>query len=197
MHRLCFPDSALNFFQSVKNFEKHFRTIKERTGKAPVFFRGLSREANDVHASVELAFAVNRNCRKKDTAFAFLKYILSEDQQIYYCGDREGSLMGGYGNISMPVNNKAFSHNLQLALTKYDDDGEEIGTYNDYSDLGKQYILLLQNINRVTLYSACSISPYYFYNVTDDIVYNYINGKISKDKLIQQLIAATETYLNE
>ena len=80
-----------------------------------------------------------------------------------------------------------------VAGSKTDDNNKIIGIDNDFM---KAYIDIADNVNACTLYRDVSHS-YYNDNVIGDIVDDYINKGISKDKFIRQLSAATEIYLTE
>ena len=77
--------------------------------------------------------------------------------------------------------------------SRTDDNNKIIGIDNDFM---KAYIDIADNVNACTLYQDVSHS-YYNDNVIGDIVDNYINKGISKDKFIRQLTSATEIYLTE
>ena len=100
-------------------------------------------------------------------------------------------LLTAHGNIPdgvQAIKNGAFDY-----ITKGDDNNKIIGIDNDFM---KAYIDIADNVNACTLYRDVSHS-YYNDNVIGDIVDNYINKGISKDKFIRQLSAATEIYLTE
>ena len=158
--------------------------------ETPVICRGLVKSDNDYSAFVQVGFGINSNTHFKKQAYAFLKFALSEDVQTKMCGAKGISYSA---NISFPVNKKAFEQAKYSASKQADDDGKIIGIDNDFM---KAYIDISDNVNACTLYQDVSHS-YYNDNVIGDIVDDYINKGISKEKFIRQLSAATEIYLTE
>ena len=62
----------------------------------------------------------------------------------------------------------------------------------------RDYKYIINNITKCNLYSFNCLSDTYFNSsVIGDIVNDYLNGDISKEKFIHQLTAATEIYLKE
>lgn len=116
----------------------------EKNGNKRIFYNGFSRNADDITATIELGVAINANSKHKEKALAFIKYLLSYDFQIYYCGDKEGSDYIGSNMISHPVNIDAFEHSIKAASSftyweEYQKDGvfeydeyEVNGTDNEY-----------------------------------------------------------------
>lgn len=162
----------------------------------PIVYNAITNDKNTFSANIECAVAVNANSDKKDKAFAFIKYLLSEDAQEYWCGDKDGSNYGGSNMITLPVNKKAFTHHLEKALEITDEYGSVIGSDNEFNAFAKAYQKIIGNINDVSLYYNTANS-YYSKNVIGDIVAKYLNNEISQDKFIRQLTAATEIYLTE
>ena len=158
--------------------------------ETPVICRGLVKSDNDYSAFVQVGFGINSNTHFEKQAYAFLKFALSEDVQTKMCGAKGISYSA---NISFPVNKKAFEQAKYSASKQADDDGKIIGIDNDFM---KAYIDIADNVNACTLYQDVSHS-YYNDNVIGDIVDNYINKGITKEKFIRQLSAATEIYLTE
>ena len=91
------------------------------------------------------------------------------------------------------MNMSVYDNAKLVAGSRTDDNNKIIGIDNDFM---KAYIDIADNVNSCTLYRDVSHS-YYNDNVIGDIVDNYINKGISKDKFIRQLSAATEIYLTE
>lgn len=161
----------------------------------PVIFNGLSRTNNSGKAYMQYAVAINNNSKHKETAFKFIKYLLSERTQEYYTGGLSGSDYVG-DTSAMPVRNEAFELNKKLGLNECDDYGNTIKVHEKYSDFTKVYINMLKNINKVSIYPNGNFS-YYDLNVLKSNVDDYLDGKISKEKFIRQLATATEIYLKE
>ena len=91
------------------------------------------------------------------------------------------------------MNISVYDNAKLVAGSRTDDNNKIIGIDNDFM---KAYIDIADNVNACTLYRDVSNS-YYNDNVIGDIVDNYINKGISKDKFIRQLTSATEIYLTE
>ena len=179
----------------VTEAQEFGRGIFESNPK-PVIFNGLVNSSETYSANIEVGVAINANSENKEKAYMFIKYLLSEDSQEYYCGDKTGSIYRGTSSITLPVRNEAYEHHLNLALEITDDDGLIIGKDKDFNEFAKAYIQIIDNINQVSLYSHSQLS-YYSKNVIGDIVNSYLDGRINKGKLILQLTNATEMYLNE
>ena len=79
-----------------------------------------------------------------------------------------------------------------VAGSRTDDNNKIIGIDNDFM---KAYIDIADNVNACTLYRDVSHS-YYNDNVIGDIVDDYINKGISKDKFIRQLSACYGNLFN-
>lgn len=163
--------------------------------KKPVIFNGMSRTNNSGKAYIQYAVAINNNSKHKETAFKFVKYLLSERTQEYYTGSLSGSDYVGYTS-AMPVRNEAFELNKKLGLNECDDYGNTIKVYEEYSDFTKVYLDMLKNINNVSIYPNGNFS-YYDLNVLKSKVDDYLDGKISKEKFIRQITSSTEIYLKE
>jgi len=162
----------------------------------PLVYNAITKNKTTFSANIECGVAINANSDKKEKALNFLKYLLSESTQEYWCGDKKGSAYAGSNMITLPVNNKAFERHLEKALEITDDYGSVIGTDNDYNEFAKAYINIIENINEVSLYFN-NANSYYSKNVIGDIVDKYIDGDISIEKFIRQLTSATEIYLTE
>lgn len=177
----------------------------EKNGNKRIFYNSFSRNSDDITATIELGVAINANSKHKEKALAFIKYLLSYDFQIYYCGDKEGSDYKGSNVISHPVNNDAFEHSIKAASSftyweEYEKDGvreydeyEVNGTDNEYM---QEYIKSVRSINSCKPYYNVSES-YFCKKVVGDIVDDYTNGKTTKEKFIQQLTSATRIYMYE
>ena len=126
-------------------------------------------KSKDVNsAHIQVGYAINNNTQLKEQALAFIKYTLSDEIQEI------GATASG--SLSFPVNMSVYDNAKLVAGSKTDD--------------------IADNVNACTLYRDVSHS-YYNDNVIGEIVDNYINKGISKDKFIRQLSAATEIYLTE
>lgn len=177
----------------------------ESKGNKKVFYNGFNRNSNDISATVELGVAINANSKHKDKALAFIKYLLSEDFQEYYCGDKNPSVYAGSNVISHPVRDEAFKNSIESAASfdyyyEYEEDGvikdeeyEINGIDNEYM---QGYINSAENVNSCSLYYPAGVD-YYSRKVIDDILNDYLSGTISKKKFVQQLTNATKIYMTE
>lgn len=177
----------------------------EIKGNKKVFYNGFNRNPDDITAVIQLGIAINANSKHKDKALAFIKYLLSEDFQEYYCGDKSPSSYGGSNVISHPVRNEAFEKSIDVAASfyyyhEYEEDGvikdEEYKVNGIDNEYMQEYINFARNVNNCLLYFPIS-NDYYSTKVIGDILDNYLDGKITKNKFIQQLTAATEIYMTE
>ena len=159
----------------------YYQSINE----TPVVFRGLTKNKDVNSAHIQVGYAINNNTQLKEQALAFIKYTLSDEIQEI------GATASG--SLSFPVNMSVYDNAKLVAGSRTDDNNKIIGIDNDFM---KAYIDIADNVNACTLYRDVSHS-YYNDNVIGDIVDNYINKGISKDKFIRQLSAATEIYLTE
>lgn len=159
----------------------YYQSINE----TPVVFRGLTKSKDVNSAHIQVGYAINNNTQLKEQALAFIKYTLSDEIQEI------GATASG--SLSFPVNISVYDNAKLVAGSRTDDNNKIIGIDNDFM---KAYIDIADNVNACTLYRDVSNS-YYNDNVIGDIVDNYINKGISKDKFIRQLSAATEIYLTE
>ena len=107
---------------------------------------------------------------------------------------------------ALPVNKAAFEYVIDHTSKRvYDinDDGEYEKSEEEYSDEIKtkffnEYLDIINSISSCTLYDYLEFeNTYYNSSVIGDIVNDYLNGDISKEKFIRQLTAATEIYLTE
>lgn len=173
--------------------------------KTPAILPNFSYE-NKITACVECGIAINQNSDKKDKALRFIEYCLSEDVQEYWCGSRSDKGFSGTNEISLPVNNKAFDHAVEVETGEewdYNEDGEFDEEEKEFSEnvdsiFWKDYLGIIDDISGCTLYNYKNLkTTYYNSSVIGDIVDKYLKGDISKDKFIRQLSAATEIYLTE
>ena len=169
------------FNQLMAGSYSYYKSINE----TPVVFRGLTKNKDVNSAHIQVGYAINNNTQLKEQALAFIKYTLSDEIQEI------GATASG--SLSFPVNMSVYDNAKLVAGSRTDDNNKIIGIDNDFM---KAYIDIADNVNACTLYRDVSHS-YYNDNVIGDIVDNYINKGISKDKFIRQLTSATEIYLTE
>ena len=159
----------------------YYQSINE----TPVVFRGLTKNKDVNSAHIQVGYAINNNTQLKEQALEFIKYTLSDEIQEI------GATASG--SLSFPVNISVYDNAKLVAGSRTDDNNKIIGIDNDFM---KAYIDIADNVNACTLYRDVTHS-YYNDNVIGDIVDDYINKGISKEKFIRQLSAATEIYLTE
>ena len=154
-------------------------------------------------AFVQCGIALNNNSNNKEKALAFIQYVLSYDIQKLWS---ESSSSPSIVVRALPVNKAAFEDVIDhTSKSVYDinDDGEYEKSEEEYSDEIKtkffnEYLDMINSISSCTLYDYLDFeNTYYNSSVIGDVVNDYLNGDISKEKFISQLTAATEIYLTE
>lgn len=175
---------------------------------SPVIYNGFLKNDSDSSAFIQMGVAVNQNSEFKDKAYKFIKYMLSETAQEYFCGDSDTNF-AGLANVSFPVRNEAFENSVKKAYeTEYEISSDEIiievsqkneleeeenKKYREFLDV---YVDLIKDINQCNIYPY-TINSYYYKNVISDICHKYFNGEITKEKFILWLTSATNIYLSE
>lgn len=160
------------------------------------------RTDNTISAYVQCALAINNNSAYKEQALEFIKYCLSENIQKYWCGTLSvtgNSSFAGSNTIALPVNNNALNDTIDIACEpeKYIESYDE-SISNIANKTIEDYVEIINSINYCSIYNYDDIlNTYYNSIVINEIAENYLNGKISKNKFINQLSSATEIYLNE
>lgn len=160
----------------------------------PVFVNNYNKCDNTVSASIDFGIAINNNCKEAEKILPFLKYCLSDKVQEYldeYC--------------SLPVNNNALKCLIDATDEPIDFDEDASIDNNEKkiykkakNDFLNDYNYIINNISECELCSFYNLSETYFNSsVIGEIVKNYLNGDISKEKFIRELSAATEIYLTE
>jgi ABC-type glycerol-3-phosphate transport system substrate-binding protein len=200
-----FKNALDTMIKLTKSSSGDFNTLFEYSGynflsllsynnksKQRIFYNGFNKSDNDVSAYVQLGIAINRNTDNEDKALTFIKYLLSEETQEYFCGV-SGSSYVGSNVISYPVNNKTFEYAVEFTK-KFAK--KEYGTDISKDQYSCNFIENIRKVNKASLYFNPNKS-YYCSNVIGDIVDSYLNDDISKEKFIRQLTAATEIYLTE
>lgn len=174
-----------------------FRTycLLSYLGATPALVYNYNRTSHACPASVDVSVGINNNSRHKDKALKFVKYCLSDENQMHISKE--------YGYL--PVNNNALTALIEQTNEEidFDDDGttsesEKAVFHKARSTAIKDYSNAINSIDRCTYYSFDNLSEsYYNSSVIGDIVHKYLNGEISKEKFIRQLTSATEIYLTE
>ena len=164
-------------------------------GSTPVLVYNYNRYNHTCSASVDVSVGINNNSQHKDKAQKFIKYCLSDENQMHISEE--------YGYL--PVNNNALTALIEQTNEEIDfnDDGtisesEKAVFHKARITAIKDYSKAINSIDRCTYYSFDNLSEsYYNSSVIGDIVHKYLNGEISKEKFIRQLTSATEIYLTE
>lgn len=165
----------------------------------PLVHIGLRKNEDDIPAFVQCGVAVNANSSNKEKALSFIKYALSKENQEYWCGasENEGSNFAGINILSTPVHLDAFQSALSSAakIKYYDDDEDPIGLDNQFI---KDYIYIIENLNSCSLYNYYEINnTYYNTKVIGNIVDQYLDKNITKEKFIRNISSATKLYYYE
>ena len=197
-----FRTSQLSFDGSMMSTLNSYFYIYNNNG-TPVIIPNYNKKANAVSAFVQCGIALNNNSNNKEKALAFIQYVLSYDIQKLWS---ESSSSSSIVVRALPVNKSAFEYVIDHTSKRvYDinDDGEYEKSEEEYSDEIKtkffnEYLDMINSISSCTLYDYLEFeNTYYNSSVIGDIVKDYLNGDISKEKFIRQLTAATEIYLTE
>ena len=189
------------FYKQFSSFELMVRTFAYLYyySSTPVLVNNFSQSQNIISASVDFGIAFNSNCKHKEKLLPFIEYCLSESIQTNwnteYC--------------ALAVNNSTLKNLIGSAeqAIDFDEDFDEDGNIDSneeaifekaFTAVLNNYGYMIDNITECSLYSFYDLSDtYYNSTVIGDIVNDYLNGDISKEKFIHQLTAATEIYLTE
>ena len=197
-----FRTSQLSFDGSMMSTLNSYFYIYNNNS-TPVIIPNYNKKVNAVSAFVQCGIALNNNSNNKEKALAFIQYVLSYDIQKLWS---ESSSSTSIVVRALPVNKAAFEYVIDHTSKRvYDinDDGEYEKSEEEYSDEIKtkffnEYLDMINSISSCTLYDYLEFeNTYYNSSVIGDIVNDYLNGDISKEKFIRQLTAATEIYLTE
>ena len=197
-----FRTSQLSFDGSMMSTLNSYFYIYNNNS-TPVIIPNCNKKANAVSAFVQCGIALNNNSNNKEKALAFIQYVLSYDIQKLWS---ESSSSPSIVVRALPVNKAAFEDVIDhTSKSVYDinDDGEYEKSEEEYSDEIKtkffnEYLDMINSISSCTLYDYLDFeNTYYNSSVIGDVVNDYLNGDISKEKFIRQLTAATEIYLTE
>ena len=188
-------------YKQFSSFELMVRTYAYLYyySSTPVLVNNFSQSQNIISASVDFGIAFNSNCKHKEKLLPFIEYCLSESIQTNwnteYC--------------ALAVNNSTLKNLIGSAeqAIDFDEDFDEDGNIDSneeaifekaFTAVLNDYGYMIDNITECSLYSFYDLSDtYYNSTVIGDIVNDYLNGDISKEKFIRQLTAATEIYLTE
>ena len=143
----------------------------------------LNESENKYYANPRIMVAINSNCKDKEQAFQFVKYLLSDSVQNWDSIQEQG--FGGF-----PVNNTSFEEVKKILQN------DKITFKNDleYEKYLSSCYEIVENISecRSVFYNAT-----YAREIFDPLFDEYVNGKISVDEFVSQLDNRTELYLQE
>lgn len=170
--------SSSSLFQPV--FDSFFGFDVFSGSDSHELINGINKSESDIKATVKYAMAVNANSNKKQEVLEFIKYALSQHIQTDW--------MDGY----MPVNNQSFGMKLYYSTLE---NNRFFGNDTDSSksaEFIKKFLTLVDGVN------VCNIpNSYYHNNIIGDIVDDFISGKISEQKFLNQLKSKTSIFVNE
>lgn len=173
-----FYGSSSSLFQPV--FDSFFGFDVFSGSDSHELINGINKSESDIKATVKYAMAVNANSNKKQEVLEFIKYALSQHIQTDW--------MNGY----MPVNNQSFGMKLYYSTLEQN---RYLGNDSDGSNSAEfveKFLTLVDGVN------VCNIpNSYYHNNIIGDIVDDFISGKISEQKFLNQLKSKTNIFVNE
>ena len=143
--------------------------------QTPLIMNNLSDSEDTSSAFIDKGFLINNNSDKKESAFKFVKYMLSEDVQ---CNSEVG----------LPVNKAA----QKKLIEEIDSDSYNMEKDSDYNNFISNYSNALDGINK------CGFRNDYFNNsIINDVVSKYVSGDITEKQFIKEIQGKTQLYLNE
>lgn len=199
-------DSAYLFSANEKNyyggslatFAEDYLISMETGNQPPVLIPDFNRNG-EITASIEVGFAINANCRKMDKAAKLIEYLLSDSSQGYFGGGRDDSNSLG---LSIPVKNSVFENAVKEAISYnthrwgYKFNPENVELKN--KAINEQYLPMLQRISSCNLYGYNSqFKSHLYQNVVGEVITDYLDGKITVNKLSQRLTSAVTIYMSE
>lgn len=158
----------------------------------PVLFNKPTMKG-DFTADIYDAIAINNNSNdsKKQKVLNFIEYALSEEVQNDFCGANiKNSDINSYAGLYYPVNNNSLNKIFTTAnQLNYSEKGIKIDTsVLDY---------ISKKIRNINVFNIATSYDYYNNNVINDIVIEYLNGKLSDESFIHQLKSKTSIYIDE
>lgn len=143
--------------------------------QTPLIMNNLSDSEDTSSAFIDKGFLISNNSDKKESAFKFVKYMLSEDVQ---CNSEVG----------LPVNKAA----QKKLIEEIDLDSYNMEKDSDYNNFISNYSNALDGINK------CGFRNDYFNNsIINDVVSKYVSGDITEKQFIKEIQGKTQLYLNE
>ena len=183
---------------SLATFAEDYLVSLESGVNPPVLVPDYNRNG-EISASIEVGFAINANCQKMDKAAKLIEYLLSDSSQGYFGGGRDDSNSLG---LSIPVKNSVFENAVKEALNYdthrwgYKFDPENVELKN--KALQEQYLPMLRDISSCNLYGYNSqFKSHLYQNVVGEVITDFLDDKITVNKLSQRLTSAVTIYMNE
>lgn len=183
---------------SLTKFAQDYLVDLENGQEPPVLIPDFNRNG-EITASIEVGFAINANCNKMDKAAKLIEYLLSDSSQGYFGGGRDDSNSLG---LSIPVKNSVFENAVKEA-TGYSEHRWGYVFTPEYVELknkalAEEYLPMLQNISSCNLYGYNSqLKSHLYQNVIGEVIVDYLDGKITVNKLSQRLTSAVTIYMSE
>ena len=142
-------------------------------GKTPIIFSNFSDGSSIGTAFFDKGFLISSASANKEGAYEFVKYMLRQDTQENL-------------EIGLPVNRNAQAKLLdEMDAEEYDQ-----GTVSD--SFKESYMAYLESV------TACRFRNDYFnYNLVNDVVSQYIAGRLTQDQFLQGIQSRTNLYLGE
>lgn len=183
---------------SLASFAQDYLIAMEYGQQPPVLVPDFNRKG-EITASIEVGFAINANCKKMDKAAKLIEYLLSDSSQGYFGGGRDDSNSMG---LSIPVKNSVYDNAVKEALAyekhfwgfEFNRDNVELKN----KALTEMYIPMLESISSCNLYGYNSqLKSHLYQNVIGEVIVDYLDGKITTNKLSQRLTSAVTIYMSE
>ena len=136
------------------------------------------------YATPKLIVAINSNCKDKEQAFRFVKYLMSESIQNW--DSLSNHNLGG-----LPINISSLEQIKQLMI---DDEQKTYGTNSGY----REYLdACFKIVDQVIGCRSAYFDVKYAKEIFDPLFNDYLNNKISVEELGKQLDSKTELYMKE
>lgn len=164
----------------------------EDGGEEPVILGYASLDTDNYKAQLDGIFFINKGCKKYEQILKFLKICLSEETQSDCTGAKITKYNPDYSNYSgglYPVNNASFKTLMKnTGKVKYQ---------NDSADISQESVKHFKKVlNEITSYSLPP-STNYMAQVADELISDYVAGKITAKKFKNDLTSKTKLYLEE
>ncbi len=147
-------------------------------GLEPVLLN-MPTDDNVINLHIDKAVAINNNSNKKEAAFKFIEYMLSETVQV-----------NEIESIAIPVNNNAYKIRKQNFLdNSYDE------PYKEPIDekFAQKFLDMIESAEPIPMQH----SIYYIMQNVITPIDDFLNGKISIDEAILQIESRMKLYLSE